>query len=244
MNRPESTHLGSDRARFRVLIVEDHPMAAKVIGVACEHRESLEVVGVAADGLRALELVADLHPDVVVLDLGLPVMDGFEVIRALREEGSTVRIIVLTGQVGGRAVFESIRLGADGFAEKTGSIDEIAAAIEAVAGGTRVFSIEHRRQAGAQLGELVRSSREAIRISAALTARERQVLALLADGLSSRQMASRLSISQRTVESHIGNLYQKMGVRTRMHAVREAARLKLLDLGASSDSQGRASPVR
>ena len=218
-------------------------MVARVIRLACDQRESLEVVGVATNGLQGLELVRDLSPDVMVLDLGLPVMDGFEVIRTLREEGSTVRIIVLTGQVGGRAVFESIRLGADGFAEKTGSIEEIAAAVEAVAGGTQVFSIEHRRQAGAQLGELVRASREATRISSALTARERQVLALIADGLSSRQMAGRLGISQRTVESHIGNLYQKLGVRTRMHAVREAARLKLLDLGASSEPHGRVSPV-
>ena len=76
-----------------------------------------------------------------------------------------------------------------------------------------------------------------------MTTRERQILALIADGLSSRQMAGRLGISQRTVETHIGNLYQKMGVRTRMHVVREAARLKLLDLGASSERQGGVSPV-
>jgi DNA-binding NarL/FixJ family response regulator len=136
-------------------------------------------------------------------------------------------------------VFEALRQGADGYIEKSGSVEDIAAAVEAVASGTQVFSIDQQRAAQAHLGDLVRRSREAARVAATLTPRERQTLDLIADGLTTRQIANRVSISQRTVETHIRNLYEKLDVRTRVQAIRRAAALNLIRLGRDSGEPSR-----
>ncbi len=217
-------------------------MVREVVKMACEERSSLEIVGEAADGHEAISLYRTLQPNVIVLDLGLPGRSGYEVLRQVREESSDTRIIVLTGQTDPSAVYECLRLGADGFVEKTGSVDEIAAAVEAVADGTQVFSIEHQRSAHAELGNVVRRSREAARIASGLTGRERQVLGFVAEGLTTRQVATRMRVSPRTVEAHIRNLYAKLEVRSRMQAVHKAIRLGLIEFGAGEPSTG-AAPV-
>src|SRR6266498_4223835 len=123
-----------------------------------------------------------------------------------------------------------LRLRVSGYVEKTASVEEIADAIQAVARGELVFSKELERRAQLQLGEFARKARETARALARLTPREREVLALLAEGLSTRQIANRLGLSARTVESHIGNIYQKLDVRTRVQALYRAAGLGLVDL--------------
>ena len=117
----------SGAARARVLIVDDHPMVRDIIGLACRDRAALEVVGQAATGPEALQKCRVLSPDVLVLDLGLPGLDGFDVIRHLRQEGSSLRILVISGRGDRAAVFDALRLGADGYLEKTGSVEQIAA---------------------------------------------------------------------------------------------------------------------
>lgn len=214
-----------------VLIVDDHPMIRQMVRLACEDRPGLKVVGEARDGHEALERCRELEPAVVVLDLVLPGLDGIEVARRLRQEGSAARILILSGRDDGEAVYEALRAGVDGYQEKTAPVKEIAAAIEAVAGGTKVFTLEQQRAAFARLGKEARDARTAASAASGLTPRERQVIELLVQGLSTRQMAFRLGVSERTAEAHIANLYQKLDVRTRVQAVNRAAGLGLVRLG-------------
>jgi DNA-binding NarL/FixJ family response regulator len=223
----------SEAEQIRVVIVDDHPMVREIIALACNERPSLRVVGQAGDGFQALEECALLRPDVVVLDLGLPGLSGFDVLVRLREQFPSIRVLVVSGRDDPAAVFESVRLGADGYLEKTGSVDEIAAAVEAVGQGTKVFSVDHRRSVHVELGDLIRRSREAASLAARLTRREREILDLLAWGLSTRLMASRLGVSERTAEAHARSLYRKLGVRSRVQAVHRAAEMNLVKLAGS-----------
>jgi DNA-binding NarL/FixJ family response regulator len=219
----------------RVLIVDDHPIVRTMIRLACQDREGLTVVGEAADGNAAIALATSLRPDVIVLDLVLPGATGLEVAGRLALDDSTSRILVLTATDDKTAVFEALRLGVNGYLEKTASIEMIADAVEAVARGELVFSKELERRAQVQLGEFAKRARETARALSRLTPREREVLALLAEGLSTRQIATRLKLSARTVESHIGNVYAKLDVQTRVQALYRAAGLGLVDLITRAD---------
>jgi DNA-binding NarL/FixJ family response regulator len=223
----------SESEQIRVVIVDDHPMVREIVALACNERPSLQVVGLAGDGFEALDQCALHDPDVVVLDLVLPGLSGFDVLVRLREQSPSTRVLIVSGRDDPSAVFESVRLGADGYLEKTGSVDEIAAAVEAVGQGTKVFSVDHRRAVHVELGDLIRRSRQAASLAARLTRRERQILDLLAWGLSTRLMASRLGVSERTAEAHTRSLYRKLGVRSRVQAVHQAAEMNLVKLAGS-----------
>ncbi len=223
--------VGGSGKRFRVLIVDDHPILRNVVRLACEASSLLEVVGEAADGERALQAHAALHPDVVVLDLILPGVDGLEVARRMKAERPETRILVLTGRTDGEAVLASMRAGADGFLVKTSGVRDIASAIERVGRGERVFAPEQERRAIQELGRLVRHSRQRTKAEALVTEREREVLQLLARGLTMQQVARRLGISPRTVESHVTKIYRKLDADSRVQAIWKAAGLGLIDLG-------------
>jgi two-component system, NarL family, response regulator NreC len=215
--------------KARVVVVDDHPMVRDVVVMACSNRPALEVVGTARDGLQAVAVCLAVKPDVLVLDLGLPGIDGFEVIRRVRRQLPDLRILVFSGHVDRPLILQCLRLGAHGLVEKTGSVEELGMAVEAVAAGSSAYSLEYRRQAQEQLGDVLRRSREAGKAFSALTKRQRQILQLVAAGLTTRQMAARLALSDRTVETHIGNLYQRLGVRNRTQAIRQAVALHLVD---------------
>jgi len=215
---------------LRILIVDDHPMVRQVIRFACEDRATLEVVGEAASGMEALEQYALLNPDVLVLDLGLPDIDGLEVVRQLKQMGSPVRILVITGRDDPGAVLSALMERVDGYLEKTSSIEHIGAAIEAVGSGTQVFSMEHRRDLQDEIGDIARRMRAAARAASALSQREREILGFISQGRTTRQMARVLGVSERTAESHISSLYQKLNVRTRVQALHRAAGLGLVEL--------------
>jgi DNA-binding NarL/FixJ family response regulator len=220
----------ADTEPMRVLIVDDHPMVRQVIRIACEERPALQVVGEAGFGAEAIDRCLELEPDVLVLDLGLPDIDGTEVIRQLKATGSPVHILVITGRDDRATILNVLKEGAEGYLEKTGSIDRIGAAIEAVGSGTHVFSVEQRRGLQEEIGDIARRTREAAKAASTLSRRERQTLALISEGMTTRQMARLLQVSERTVESHISSLYQKLGVRTRVQALHRGAGLGLVEL--------------
>jgi DNA-binding NarL/FixJ family response regulator len=211
----------------RVVIIDDHPMIRAMLRLSIEERPGLEVVGESTDGAEGLELCRALDPDVVVLDLALPRMHGFDVVRTLRQEGSGARILILTGSDESGAILESVRLGVDGYIEKSLPPEEIASAVETVAGGVRAYGPHEQRMARIQLLEKARGARRTAEAAAALTPRERQVLGLIATGSTNRQLASRLGISEFTVEAHIANVYAKLGVRGRVEAAQRATELGL-----------------
>jgi DNA-binding NarL/FixJ family response regulator len=219
-------------APYRVLVVEDHEVIRGVIKLACEHAFGLEVVGEVSTGEEALERCHADDPDVIVLDLALPgKVQGLDVARQLRAEGSAVRILVLTGLTDERLLFESIRVGVDGYLEKTAGVRFVAEALFRVARGERVFSRDQERAVVAQLGRLARRTREASGAQATLTDREIEILGLVAVGLTVKQVSTRLELSSRTVETHLSKLYRKLGARNRVQALSRAVALRLIELG-------------
>ncbi len=217
---------------IRVLVVEDHPVLRGVIRLACEQTPGLAIVGEAASGEEGLEAARALRPDVLVLDLSLPgELQGLDLARMVREEGVVGRILVLTGRTDERSIFEAMRAGVDGYLEKTSGVRFIADALLRVGAGQRVFTPEQERAALAELGRLAERARRTAEVRTLLTERELEILRLLAEALTVKQVASRLRISPRTVESHIAKLYRKLGARNRVQAVARAKELGLVELG-------------
>ena len=217
--------------RTRVVVVEDHPVIRGVIRLACDQAPALEIVAEVETGEEAVEALRREHPDVLLLDLALPgELQGFDVARTAREERLATRILVLSARADDAAVFESVRAGADGFLNKTEGVRTIADALERVARGETVFSAAQRRAAVSELGRLARRSRDEAGAKAVLTERELEILEYLALGLTVKQVATRLQLSPRTVDTHIAKLYRKLGVRNRVQAISRATSLKLIDV--------------
>lgn len=214
---------------LKVLVVDDHPMVRRVVVMACSEDDGIEVVGEAEDGEDALAKVKQLKPDVIVLDLVLPKLDGLEVARRLRTEQSKVHILILTARDDPEAVFEAIRAGVDGFLDKGSSVEGIAESIRAVAEGRKLITPQQEARAITRLKQIVDRARENSAIHGELSAREIEVLSLIGEGLTTYQMGALLTLSARTVESHIAHIYRKLKVRTRTEALAKARRLGLFD---------------
>jgi DNA-binding NarL/FixJ family response regulator len=213
-----------------IVVVDDHPMVRDVVKFACLGQPDLHVAGEAGDGEDAVAVCARLRPDVLVLDLALPRADGFEVLRRLGETSPATRTLVLSGTDSDRAVFDALRAGVAGYLSKSASLVDILEAIRTVGRGGRAFPPGVERHAHTRLADLAHRARVAAQAEARLTPREREVLRLISGGMTSRQIASSLGISERTVESYVGGVFDKLGVRTRAQAVREALRLCLVDV--------------
>jgi len=213
----------------RVVVVDDHPMIRDIVRLACEHDSRIDVVGEADTGEAAIELCRELRPDLLVLDLVLPGIDGFELASRLLEEAPGLKVLVMSGRTDREAVFMARRLGLAGYLPKNVFIERIADSIVAVANGETVYSEDQDRAALEHLADVVSKVRETARVSAALTARELDVLRLLGESLSNKQIARRLDMSTKTAESHISNIYAKLGAKTRVAAVARAIGLGLLE---------------
>jgi DNA-binding NarL/FixJ family response regulator len=217
------------REQVRVLVAGRHPLVRGVVRVACDDVQRTVVVGEAESAEGVAPAVADLEPDLLVLDLDLGGDEGLATLRGLRDGGFDGTVLVLADRSDGGAVLEALRLGAAGYLQKSAGLRALADALRRIVGGERAvppgFELAptelHRRAPQATAGRDMRVE---------LTARERDVLTLLADGLTMRQIARRLGISPRTVETHVAKLYRKLGARARLDAVARAARLGLLDL--------------
>jgi DNA-binding NarL/FixJ family response regulator len=214
----------------RVFIVEGHPVLRGAIRIACQESPALDVVGEAAEGQDALIASAEVDPDVIVIDADLQDMDWFEVLRELRARRPESRFLALTRVADDRTLFEAFSAAVDGVVEKGAGVTSIVDAVQRIAGGSRVFAPEHERRAMRELGRIVRSARESIRTPTLLTAREVEVLQLLAEGMTHQVVATRLRISPRTVETHVRKSYRKLGVHNRVQAIRQAASLGVVTI--------------
>jgi DNA-binding NarL/FixJ family response regulator len=221
---PTTTH-----APARVLVIEDHPLLRSIIRIACEQTPGLEMVGELDDGSSALEACRKLAPDVVLLDLSLPgEMQGLDLARAIRSEGLPVRILVLTARTDEEALFESVIAGVEGYLEKTAGVRVISDALSRVARGERIFTQAQMRGAIVELSRRARQARAETGAQAELSAREIEVLEHAARGFTVGQIARRLALSPRTVETHLGKAYRKLGVRNRVQALARASALGLI----------------
>jgi two-component system nitrate/nitrite response regulator NarL len=224
MSPEEATGPGT----IRVLVVEDDDVIRGLLVMACERDPRLELAGEVSTGAEALESARAVAPDVIVLDVGLPDMNGLDVARGLREEGFAGRLLILTSRSDQRTIFEARAAGADGFVEKTGAIGRIGEVIAGLVDAAPAFSDTHERAARSELRERITHAREASRAAGLLTDRELDVLRRVAAGATTRQVARALDLSERTVEAHIGKLYRKLGVSSRIQAVSAASSLGLL----------------
>ena len=206
------------------MVADDHPLFREGIERAVRERPELELVGSAADGRQALTLVRELEPAVAVLDMRLPGLDGLQILNAITRDHLPTRVLILSASGDPELVYGAVQGGAAGYFRKETDRHAILDAIAAVARGRTV--IDPELQAGVFDLIRVRGTDETRPI---LTDREKEVLTLMADGLSGPQIADRLIVALPTVKTHQARLYEKLGVSERAAAVAEAMRRGLLE---------------
>jgi DNA-binding NarL/FixJ family response regulator len=212
----------SPPAAIRVLVADDQRVVREGLVLLLELLGGIEVVGAAADGEQALALAADLRPDVVLMDLRMPRLDGVAATRRLRERDPEIRVIALTTYDDEQSVVQALRAGARGYLTKDAGAEEIRQALEAVVRGEAAIDPAVQRHLVDALA--TGGPATAGTLPDGLTPREAEVLSLIAEGLSNAEIAHRLVVSEATVKSHINHLFTKIGVRDRAQAVTYAYR--------------------
>jgi DNA-binding NarL/FixJ family response regulator len=212
-------------ARIGVLVVDDHPIWRE--SVARDLQEAgMRVVGTAGDGAAAVRIAKASRPDVVLMDLQLPILSGVEATRQIVEALPTVRVLVLSASGEPPDVLTAVKAGALGYLVKSASKEELIGAVRRTFDGDPVFTAG---LAGLVLGEFRRLSADAKAEEARLTDRETEILRLVAKGLTYRQISERLALSHRTVQNHVQNVLGKLHLHTRYELVRYAVRQGLDD---------------
>jgi RNA polymerase sigma factor (sigma-70 family) len=204
---------------IRVLIADDQALVRSGFRLIIDARDDLEVVGEAEDGAGAIRLAAELDPDVILLDIRMPNVDGIEATRAIVASGSRARVLVLTTFDLDEYVYGAIRAGASGFLLKDVRPADLIDAIRLVARGNALLGPTVTQRLLARFAESDAGNGDAAAALESLTDRERVILRLLAEGLSNAEIAAELVISETTVKTHVSNLLRKLRVRDRVQAV-------------------------
>jgi DNA-binding NarL/FixJ family response regulator len=218
--------------RLRVLIADDHQLFRRGLRMVLEDEHDIEVVAEAGDGREAVELAREHAPDVVVLDVRMPVLSGIEAAREIRAEQPGTRILVLTISDDEDDLYEAIKAGANGYLLKEISIDEIGDAVRQIHAGQSLISPAMATKLLDEFAALVRKDEEPKEKVPAprLTPREMEVLQHIAKGMNNRDIAEALFISENTVKNHVRNILEKLHLRSRMEAVIYAVRENLLEI--------------
>ena len=211
---------------IRLMIVDDHEVVRLGLKSALEPEDDMELAGDFGDARAALREAEFSRPDVVLMDVRMPGMDGIEACRAMRDIAPDARVIMLTSYGDEQAVFSSIMAGASGYLLKNTGRADLLNAIRSVAGGQSLLDAAITGQVLAKLKEL--TIREEAREVEMLSGREREVLALVADGMTNKEIAARLIISSNTARNHVSRILDKLGLSRRSEAATFAAQHGLL----------------
>jgi two-component system NarL family response regulator len=216
---------------IRVMICDDHALFRRGLIMVLESEDGIEVVGEAEDGEEAIARVEDLAPDVVLMDVRMPRVSGIEATRRIAEAVPATKILMLTVSDEEDDLYDAIKAGATGYLLKEISIEEVATAIRAVVSGQSLISPSMASKLLSEFTSLAKRADERQSVpTPRLTDRELEVLKLVAQGMSNREIAGDLYISENTVKNHVRNILEKLHLHSRMEAVVYAVREKLLDI--------------
>ena len=204
----ERSRIEKMKSRIKLLLVDDHPVVRRGIGACLAREEHLAIVGEAADGVEALRKARELLPDIILMDIDMPQMNGLAVTEALRKELPQIKVLILSMHSNTEYVLRILQSGARGYVLKEAAPDDLVRAIETVQSGEAFFSPDVARVA---LSQFVRGSGDGPAPSL-LTNREREVLIQIAEGLSNKEIASRLGVGVRTVETHRERIMRKLNI--------------------------------
>ena len=207
---------------IRVLIVDDHPMVRSGLGEFIYAYDWMEPIGEAQNGVEAVEFCAANEVDVVLMDMVMPMMNGSEATRRILALGKPLQVIVLTSFHEQDLVQQALKAGAISYLLKNASAEDLAAAIQAAHAGRSILAPEATEA-------LIQAARQGTGVGFDLTAREREVLALLVDGSSNLEISKKLSISMATVKYHLTNIFSKLGAKNRVEAATSALEHNLVD---------------
>jgi NarL family two-component system response regulator LiaR len=206
---------------IRVMLVDDHPMVRKGLATFLKAYDDLELAGDAESGQMAIQLCSQLQPDVILMDMLMPDMDGAAATRLIRQQFPHVQVIVLTSFKEGELITNALEAGAIGYLLKDVTAEDLARAIRAAHAGRATLSPEAAQA-------LVRTANQPPARGLDLTEREREVLALIIEGLNNTQIAARLTVSPSTIKSHVSSILSKLGVASRTEAVSLALRSRIV----------------
>ena len=211
----------------RLLLADDHRMLRESLRRAMEDA-GFDVVGEAADGAEAVRLADELHPDVILMDVTMPVLDGVEATRQVRDRVPGTQVVILTMHADREVLVDAIRAGAAGYLVKDCSTEEVVDTVRKAAAGETALSAELAASMLGEVRDLVRG--EEAGAESIISKREEEVLQLIADGLSTTEVAAKLYISVKTVKNHLASIYQKLDTRDRTQAVLQAVRMGIVRL--------------
>ena len=213
--------------KLRVVLVDDHDLLRRGIKTMLESEADIQVVGEAADGTDVLDIVEETMPDVVLMDVIMPNKDGIEATREIKDRFPNVGVVVLSGHDEQQFVFDAVKAGASGYVLKSADLEEVVETVKSVAQGEAKIDPTMAMQVLSEFQSY--QSADVSDVYQPLTPREKEILKLMSDGLPNKTIANRLSISERTVTTHIANIYSKLHVNNRVSAIQEAIRRRILD---------------
>jgi two-component system, NarL family, nitrate/nitrite response regulator NarL len=232
-NQLESSRTEQMKNRIKLLLVDDHPVVRRGISSCLARQDRLMIVGEAADGVEAVRKARELSPDIILMDIDMPHMDGLAVTEVLRKEMPNIKVLILSMHSATDYVLRIIQSGARGYVLKQASPEELVKAIETVDAGESFFSPDVARVA---LNQFVRGPGEGP-TPAHLTNREREVLVQIAEGLSNKEIASHLGVGVRTVETHRERIMRKLNIHSVAGLTKFAISKGLISLREETNGQ-------
>jgi DNA-binding NarL/FixJ family response regulator len=214
------------QAKIKVLIVDDHPVVREGLSTMLSREKDIEVVGQAENGQKAIEKARELRPDIILMDLRMPEVDGIEAMRRIKMSNPEIKFIVLTTYDNDEYIFKGIESGARAYLLKDSPREDLFKAIRGVSKGE---SLIEPAVAGKVLNRFAELSRQ-VQVSETLSEREVEVLVLMAKGASNKVIASSLNIGESTAKTHIQRIFNKLGVNVRTEAVTEAVKKGIIRL--------------